>query len=104
MLTEYQRLVQQIMIYSGQGTGVLPGVSHTEYVVEKPMDNYLDKGHSLFMDNYYNSVQLAHKLLKRKTYCTGTLRSNRKDNPKEIVTKNSNLENQLASIQRIEYV
>ncbi|XP_060846480.1 piggyBac transposable element-derived protein 4-like [Rhopalosiphum padi] len=87
MLTEHQGLVQQIMIYSGQGTGVLPGVSHTEYVVEKLMDNYLDKGYSLFMDNYYNSVQLAHKLLKRKTYCTGTLRTNRRDNPKEVVTR-----------------
>ncbi|XP_060846295.1 piggyBac transposable element-derived protein 4-like [Rhopalosiphum padi] len=51
------------------------------------MDNYLDKGYSLFMDNYYNSVQLAHKLLKRKTYCTGTLRTNRRDNPKEVVTR-----------------
>jgi len=26
--------------------------------------------------------------LQRKTYCTGTLRSNRKGNPKEVVTKN----------------
>ncbi|KAL4083015.1 hypothetical protein QTP88_028345 [Uroleucon formosanum] len=88
MLTENQGLVQQIMIYSGQGTGVLPGVSHTEYVVDKLMQNYYDKGYSLFMDNYYNSVKLAHQLLQRKTYCTGTLRSNRKDNPKEIVKKN----------------
>lgn len=46
MLTEHQGLVQQIMIYSDQGTGVLPGVGHTEYVVEKLMDNYLDKGYS----------------------------------------------------------
>ncbi|KAE9542526.1 hypothetical protein AGLY_003387 [Aphis glycines] len=88
MLTENQGLVQQIMIYSGQGTGVLPGISHTEYVVDKLMHNYYDKGYSLFMDNYYNSVKLAHQLLQRKTYCTGTLRSNRKDNPKEIVKKN----------------
>jgi len=88
MLTENQGFVQQIMIYSGQGTGVLPGVSHTEYVVDQLMNNYFDKGYSLFMDNYYNSVQLAHKLLQRKTYCTGTLRSNRKGNLKEVLTKN----------------
>lgn len=87
MLTEPQGLVLQVMIYSGQGTELLPGVCHTEYVVEKLMQNYLDKGYSLFMDNYYNSVQLAHKLLKKKTYCTGTLRSNRKNNPKVVVTK-----------------
>lgn len=66
MLTELQGLVLQTMIYSGQGTDVLPGVCHTEYVVEKLMQNYFDKGYSLFMDNYYNSVQLAHKLLKKK--------------------------------------
>ncbi|KAL4149969.1 hypothetical protein QTP88_003820 [Uroleucon formosanum] len=39
------------------------------------------------MDNYYNSVNLAHILLNRGTYITGTLRANRKGNPKEITTK-----------------
>lgn len=58
MLTVPQGLVQQIMIYSGQGTGVLPGVSHTEYVVEKLMNNYFDKGYSLFMDNYITTAFL----------------------------------------------
>jgi len=51
------------------------------------MENYLDKGHSLFMDNYYNSSNLAHSLLQRKTYYTGTLRNNRKNNSKEIISK-----------------
>lgn len=39
------------------------------------------------MDNFYNSVKLAQKLLDLKTHCTGTLRTNRKDNPKHIATK-----------------
>lgn len=39
------------------------------------------------MDNYYNSVNLAHKLLEKKTYCTGTLRSNRMNNPKSVIEK-----------------
>lgn len=39
------------------------------------------------MDNYYNSVKLAHTLLTKGTYCTGTLRANRKGNPKEITSK-----------------
>lgn len=38
------------------------------------------------MDNYYNSYGLAVKLLDRQTYCTGTLRKNRKDNPVDIAT------------------
>lgn len=44
-------------------------------------------GRSLYMDNYYNSVKLAHTLLNKDTYCTGTLRANRKGNPKETTSK-----------------
>ncbi|KAE9543687.1 hypothetical protein AGLY_002083 [Aphis glycines] len=87
MLTEPNGLVLNILIYSGQGTDSTPEQTHTEYVVYKLMENYLDKGHSLFMDNYYNSSNLAQSLLQRKTYCTGTLRNNRKNNPKEIISK-----------------
>lgn len=36
------------------------------------------------MDNYYNSFELAFQLLTRKTYCTGTIRVDRKCNPKEV--------------------
>lgn len=36
------------------------------------------------MDNYYNSVDLANKLLARKTHYTGTLRSIRCGNSKTI--------------------
>ena len=39
---------------------------------------FLDRGHHIFMDNFYNSVRLSQKLLKRKTHTTGTLRRNRK--------------------------
>lgn len=38
------------------------------------------------MDNFYNSYDLAQKLLEKKTYCTGTLRSNRLNTPESIVT------------------
>lgn len=66
MLTEPTGLVQKVLIYSGQGTDTSPEMSHTEYVVNKLMKNYLYKGRSLYMDNYYNSVHLAHKLLEKK--------------------------------------
>lgn len=39
------------------------------------------------MDNYYNSVELSNLLYKQKTHTTGTLRSNRKKNPKSIIRK-----------------
>ena len=38
----------------------------------------MDKGYSLFIDNYYISVALAACLVKRPTYICGTLRSDRK--------------------------
>ncbi|KAL4132042.1 hypothetical protein QTP88_009263 [Uroleucon formosanum] len=67
MLTEPIGLVQKILIYTGQGTNVSSDMTHTECVVEQLMEDHLYKGHSLFMDNYYNSVNLAHKLLEKKT-------------------------------------
>lgn len=87
MLTEPWGLIHRIMVYSGQGQDVSEDSTHTEFVVEKLMDGLLYKGRSLFMDNFYNSVQLSRKLLSKKTYVTGTLRSNRKNNPKDVIEK-----------------
>lgn len=38
-------------------------------------------------DNYYTSLELANKLLDNKTHLLGTLRSNRRGNPKEVIYK-----------------
>lgn len=51
------------------------------------MKPFLNKGHSLYMENFYNSVTLCNKLLEKKTYSTGTLKTNRKGNLKEVTTK-----------------
>lgn len=78
------------MIYTGQKLSQLQqphSNSHTENVVMNLMEGKLFKGHSLYMDNYYNSVNMARTLISKNTYCTGTLRSNRKKNPKDIVKK-----------------
>lgn len=56
-------------------------------LVLRIMDPYLDKGHHLYMDNYYNSIALSTILLSRKTHTTGTLRSNRVGVPHEISKK-----------------
>ncbi|XP_047536573.1 piggyBac transposable element-derived protein 4, partial [Vanessa atalanta] len=63
------------------------GKGHTEKIVEKLMENKLDGGHSIYMDNFYNSYNLASKLLRQLTYCTGTLNKKRKDNPRVITSK-----------------
>lgn len=51
------------------------------------MRPYLDKGHCLFMDNYYNSFNFSIHFIGRHTHTTGTLRSNRRGNPKQITQK-----------------
>lgn len=51
------------------------------------MKPYLNRGYWLFMDNYYNSVELSQKLVGLKIHVTGTLRTNRKGNPLEVTKK-----------------
>ncbi|CAG4960783.1 unnamed protein product [Colias eurytheme] len=63
------------------------GKGHTEKIVEKLLQNNLNSGHALYMDNFYNSYTLASKLLDKNTYCTGTLNKKRKDNPSEVISK-----------------
>ena len=45
---------------------------------------FLDKGHNIYMDNYYTSPELAEELYFRQTYCCGTVKMNRKDRPKTL--------------------
>jgi hypothetical protein len=56
-------------------------INKTHSLLLRLMAPYLNKGHHLFMDNFYNSVYLSQDLLKHKTHCAGTLRCNRKRNP-----------------------
>lgn len=51
----------------------------------EPLRPYLLKWQYLFMANYYNSVSLYKKLLDLKTHTAGILRTNRKDNPIELI-------------------
>ncbi|KAJ8964381.1 hypothetical protein NQ314_004946 [Rhamnusium bicolor] len=62
------------------------GVSVADKVVLGLMNNLLDSGRTLFTDNWYTSVGLARKLATRGTHLMGTLRSNRKCNPKNVIT------------------
>jgi len=48
-------------------------------------EDYLDKGRTMYTDNWYTSVTLANQLLNRSTNLVGTLRSNRKFNPVSVV-------------------
>ncbi|CAG4941334.1 unnamed protein product [Parnassius apollo] len=61
---------------------------HAEEVVMQLMDEKLCNGHALYMNNFYNIFGLPKKLLDSNTYCTGSLRINLKQNPREVVLKN----------------
>ncbi|CAK1596431.1 unnamed protein product [Parnassius mnemosyne] len=88
MLTEPDGLVLKFRVYAGGLDHEVSGKGHAEKVVMQLMNEKLHNGHALYMDNFYNSLGLAKKLLDNNTYCTGTLRINLKQNPQEVVQKN----------------
>jgi len=82
--------VLNIDMYNGKNDSIsqVPcQTSKIDSLVLKLMSPYLGKEHSLYMNNYYNSVMLSNVLLNKQTHITGTLRNNRKGNPKEVVNK-----------------
>lgn len=81
------QIILKIIVYGGAGDPVVGGTNHTEKVVLNLLEDYLNGGHSLYVDNYYTSVNLARKLLNKKTYSTGTLRANRKGTPTAVTGK-----------------
>ena len=45
------------------------------------MQQYLHKGHHLFIDNYYTGMSLAQNFIENGTYVIGTIRDNMKNFP-----------------------
>ncbi|KAF2892203.1 hypothetical protein ILUMI_13973, partial [Ignelater luminosus] len=70
------------------GSNYVQGGQASANVVFSLMDGFFSSGRQWYTDNYYTSVSLVTELLdKKKTHLIGTLRSNRKYNPKEVVEK-----------------
>ena len=53
-------------------------------VVMHMCESLFNKGHTLYIDNWYNSPDLCEKLAVRGTNIVGTVRPNRKDMPENI--------------------
>ncbi|KAL0819660.1 hypothetical protein ABMA28_007728 [Loxostege sticticalis] len=81
VLTDTNGMTLKMHMYCGSHDIDLRGKGHADKVVMMLMEDYLNAGHALYMDNFYNSVALAENLLTKKTYLTGTLRANRARNP-----------------------
>ncbi|XP_023213010.1 piggyBac transposable element-derived protein 4-like [Centruroides sculpturatus] len=87
--------VYDMMIYTGESTLLsnkvkdldLKGFNKTSRVVLTLMESLLDKGHRLFLDNYYSSPKLYDTLARYKTDVVGTVRMNRKDLPPGMKNK-----------------
>lgn len=63
------------------------GLAHVVVVKLLEMGNYLNKGHHLFLDNYFTNLPLADFLYSKDTFITGTIRKNRLGIPKELLGK-----------------
>ena len=89
-------IVLRISIYIGRGTDFdssneeleTVGTYLGERVVFGLSRPYHNKGHHIFMDNFFNSPQLLEGLLRQRTYGCGTLRLTLKDMPEEYHGKN----------------
>lgn len=84
MLTEPNGIIIKFAVYTGVFDN-LGGKGHAANVVLHLMEDKFNTGHSIYMDNFYNSYDLALQLLKKNTFCTGTLRGNRKNTPIDVV-------------------
>lgn len=75
----------QYNIYAGKEAVRETNVSHK--IVLKLLKPYLNFGRCLFIDNWYSSVELAEKLNCENTHVVGTLRANRRGNPRDVISK-----------------
>ena len=80
----YHGNIDQQLIQMGDGA------LKTERIPATLMERYNGKGHTLYIDNYYTSMNLAKYFIDNGTNVTGTIRDNRKMFPIEV--KNTALE------------
>ncbi|KAF9422075.1 hypothetical protein HW555_002096, partial [Spodoptera exigua] len=85
VLTTASGYILDMIMYRGKYASAETG-KKTQNIVLKLLEPYVFKGHHVFMDNFYNSVELSQKLFDlRRLYC-GTLRKNRKGNPRVLTS------------------
>ena len=76
----------KVMVYTGKENGASKNtVRASDNTVLILIDQYLDEGRTLVLDNYYTNASIAAKLLEKKTHLVGTLRKNSKDIPKTVL-------------------
>lgn len=76
--------ILDFIVYCGKSSEIYDNynLGQSSAVVTTLIEPYLNRGHSLFVDNYYSSPKLFSFLHNRKTNACGTVRKNRKHLPK----------------------
>ena len=87
-LCESSGIILRSSIYSGIAYPDPRNLGQTGSIVMKLLDHYLGKGYTVYTDNFYNLVRLTMELTLHNTYICGTLRQDRKGNPKKLPKKN----------------
>ncbi|CAF1542567.1 unnamed protein product [Adineta ricciae] len=93
MLCDVNGYILNCIIYTGSDTNYsekFSDLSLSSRIVMTLVEDYLDLGRCIVMDNYYSSLELFLNLVKRKTDAVGTVRSNRKSLPPDF--RNSRLQ------------
>jgi len=81
------------LVYTGKNTVlqsslITPDTPKTAPIVLELLEPLFGRGHTLWIDNFFNSPELARKLkIKHSTDCVGTLKLSRKNIPKEVKDK-----------------
>jgi len=71
-----------------QSSLITPDTPKTAAVVLELLEPLLGRGHTLWIDNFFSSPELARKLqIEHSTDCVGTLKLNRRNVPKEVKDK-----------------
>ncbi|XP_035209506.1 piggyBac transposable element-derived protein 4-like, partial [Stegodyphus dumicola] len=79
--------ISDFIIYTGKDTQYgsnYPEEQGPNRIVLELCHDLLDKGYTLYLDNWYTSTDLAEKMCRRKTDVVGTMRKNRKGIPSDI--------------------
>ena len=82
-----------LLVYTGKNTVlqsslITPDTPKTAAVVLKLLEPLFGRGHTLWIDNFFSSPELARKLkIEHSTDCVGTLKLNGKNVPKEVKDK-----------------
>ncbi|XP_071050798.1 piggyBac transposable element-derived protein 4-like [Onthophagus taurus] len=81
--------ILDFIVYTGSSTEInnIAGLGISGSITTTLLEPHLDKGHTIYYDNWYSSPHLSSYLLMRNTGSCGTIKYNRKGMPKNFPNK-----------------